>query len=102
MWFANGDRFEGDFSDGLFGGRGTYWYNSGARYDGPFANGLRGGQGTTVWPNGSRYSGTYVNKPNGYGTVTTENGSRSGRWRDGCLDDGRIAIDSTLVECGYD
>lgn len=102
MWFTNGDRFEGDFRDGFFGGSGTYWYASGARYDGQFANGLRGGQGTTVWPNGSRYNGSYANnKPNGYGTVTTSNGTKSGQWRDGCLDDGRVAIDSTLAECGY-
>jgi len=104
MWFPNGDRFEGTFSDGLFGGSGTYWYASGARYDGAFYNGLRGGgQGTTVWPNGSRYTGNYSNnKPNGFGTVTTSNGTNSGSWRDGCLDSARIAIDSTLAECGYE
>lgn len=102
MWFTNGDRFEGTFANGFFGGTGTYWYASGARYDGGFANGVRAGQGTTVWPNGSRYTGAYRdNKPNGYGTVTTSNGTKSGVWRDGCLDEGRVAIDSTLAECGY-
>ena len=102
MWFANGDRFEGDFRDGLFGGSGTYWYKSGARYDGQFANGVRAGQGRTVWPNGSSYSGSYVNnKPNGFGTVSTESGTNSGAWRDGCLDSARIAIDATLAECGF-
>lgn len=103
MWFPNGDRYEGNFVDGLFGGSGTYWYASGARYDGQFANGLRNGQGTTVWPSGSRYSGEYLhNKPHGYGTVTTENGTKSGYWSAGCLASGRVAIDTTLAECGLD
>jgi hypothetical protein len=102
MWFPNDDRFEGTFSDGLFGSSGTYWYASGARYDGGFANGVRAGQGMTVWPGGSRYTGGYLNnKPNGQGTMTTGNGTKSGVWRDSCLDAGRVAIDATLAECGY-
>jgi hypothetical protein len=103
MSFPNGDRYDGTFVDGLFGGSGTYWYASGARYDGQFRDGLRNGSGTTVWPSGSRYSGGYVNnKPNGYGTVTTDKGTSSGTWRDGCLDSARTAIDATLAECGFD
>jgi hypothetical protein len=56
-----------------------------------------------VWPNGSRFTGAYVhNKPNGYGTVTTANGTRSGEWHNGCLATARIAIDTTLAACGYE
>lgn len=33
-WYANGDRYEGDFVNGNKEGYGTYYYNNGVYYQG--------------------------------------------------------------------
>ena len=60
-------------------GYNTWTYNNGDKYEGDFANGIRSGQGTYTWANGIIYIGEFINgnpSENGeyiYPTENTEN-----------------------------
>ena len=65
-YFANADRYEGDFVEDRKEGTGTYVWGprspwAGQRYSGGYLKDLRNGQGVYEWPNGDRYAGTWVN-----------------------------------------
>ena len=106
--FPNGDRYEGEFSDGLFNGWGVYYYHNGDRYEGGFRNdmkdgrgtytsyngdkyigefkhGMKHGRGSVMYMNGDRYVGEFLNDmQNGKGTIIYQNGNRySGSFRNG-------------------
>jgi len=106
-------RYAGNFTDGLFDGKGLYVSSDGMRYDGEwkngnleghgklsFASGLRyegqfransySGLGSMILPNGDRYNGEYLlNTPHGTGTYRKVDGSiYAGQWRHGCFNDG--------------
>jgi len=57
--FPNGDRYEGEFRNGLFDGWGVYSYHNGDRYEGEFKNDLRHGTGSMIYGNGNRYTGLF-------------------------------------------
>ena len=59
--FPNGDRYEGEFKDGLFHGQGTYIYANGTRYDGDFEYDMKQGRGVMRFANGDRYTGEFRN-----------------------------------------
>jgi len=66
-------------------GHGTYTYDSGNKYIGEFKDGLKNGQGTYTHPNGEKYVGEFKDgKPNGQGTYTYTDGHKYvGQWEDG-------------------
>lgn len=73
----NGDRYEGEFLDDLKHGKGTYTSAGGDKYVGEFANDHRQGQGTLFFANGDRYVGGFdAGSANGKGVMVYENGSR--------------------------
>lgn len=73
----NGDRYEGEFADDLKHGKGTFTAAGGEKYVGEFAKDRRHGQGTLFLTNGDRYVGGFENGvQHGQGTVTYQNGSR--------------------------
>lgn len=75
--FSNGDRYEGQFRDGLFDGWGVYHYANGDRYEGEFANDMKVGRGTMAFAGGDRFTGEFKSDMiNGKGTMVYRNGNR--------------------------
>ena len=78
---------------------------SGNRYEGEFRDGLHSGQGVKTWANGSRYEGAWANnKLNGFGTVTYLDGRLyQGTWTNGCYKQGDrwATANVTAEECGF-
>lgn len=108
--YDNGDRYVGQFYNGLRDGAGTYISHSGDRYDGNWSqgephgklsyvstdgtsyvgdwvNGKREGKGVGVYISGNKYVGEYKNdKFNGWGTLYLKDGGRqAGQWQNNML-----------------
>lgn len=74
LW-TDGDRYEGLFLNALPHGKGTYTWADGRRYVGGFVQGKRQGQGVLSWPNGDRFTGSFVdNKRHGQGVMKWHTG----------------------------
>ncbi len=74
--YDNGDRYVGNFVNGLPNGEGTYVYANGARYVGSLSNGVPSGQGTYIFPDDARVTGLYQNGKIQIGTALFANGDR--------------------------
>ncbi|MCF6325482.1 MAG: caspase family protein [Gammaproteobacteria bacterium] len=76
-------RYEGEFQNGLFHGKGKLSGSNGNRYEGEFDQGLLSGQGTADSSNGDRYVGGFVDgMRSGQGKLTRENGE----WYEGAFE----------------
>jgi len=83
---GRGEKYSGEWRNGIIDGRGTYYYRSGNRYEGEWRSGRKSGQGTYVYAErGDKYVGDFANdQPNGQGTYYYSNGDRyEGEWRNG-------------------
>ncbi|MBL0287328.1 MAG: hypothetical protein IPQ19_07915 [Bacteroidetes bacterium] len=75
--------YNGEFISGENGsddyipqGKGIAIYTNGDKYDGDFVNGIREGDGIYYWKEGEKYIGKYKNnKRNGYGKYYDANGN---------------------------
>jgi hypothetical protein len=75
--FPNGDRYEGEFKDGLMSGWGTYSYHNGDRYEGQFKEDMKEGRGVFFYKNGDRYTGDFSrDMKQGKGSYVYQNGDR--------------------------
>ena len=73
----NGDRYEGEFSDGLMNGWGIYYYRNGDKYEGGFQNDMKKGKGTFVYRNGDQYAGEFGDDvKSGKGSYVFGNGDK--------------------------
>ena len=84
--FDNGDIYEGEVDeDGRPFGNGIYTWTDGERYEGEWRDGVRNGQGTQILPDGRRYEGEWKDDTrNGWGVFTWPDGGRyEGEWKDG-------------------
>lgn len=101
---ANGDRYEGPYKNDKPNGFGTFLFNNGARYTGDFVSGIFQGNGSSTDPAGSRYIGEFhQGLPNGRGTLQLSNGQVfTGQWKDGCLSGGNqvAAVGVAKEKCG--
>lgn len=104
----DGDRYDGEYVDGIRQGQGTYVWRSGSvyrgayvdcrrsgwgvmnhadgrRYEGHWTRGRRDGEGTMTLPDGRSYSGHWANtNPHGWGVHTWPNGNRvEASWKRG-------------------
>lgn len=57
--WASGDRYEGNYRDGLYDGKGKYSYASGEVYEGEFKEDYMHGKGRMAYPNGDWYEGDF-------------------------------------------
>jgi hypothetical protein len=74
--YTNGDKYVGEFRDGLPNGTGTRTYQNKSKYVGEFKNGILSGQGTLTIATGNRYVGEFrYGKPDGQGRYLAANGS---------------------------
>ena len=61
FYYNNGDRYEGNFVDGKCEGKGEIYYKDGKiLYDGDFKNNKCEGKGTFYYNNGDHYEGNFV------------------------------------------
>ena len=58
--WSNGDIYVGEFKDGAFNGQGTYKYANKDVYIGEYKDGLKNGQGTYRWSDGTKYEGEWT------------------------------------------
>ena len=59
--YENGDKYEGDWKNGLKEGKGVYYYKNGNRYEGDYQNDKREGKGIKYYKNGDKYEGDWKN-----------------------------------------
>ena len=80
-----GDKYTGDWKNGMRDGFGTYFYNGGSKYIGQYVQNSMTGQGTYYWAAGDKYVGEWLNgKMNGNGTYYYANGKiEKGKWING-------------------
>jgi tetratricopeptide (TPR) repeat protein len=60
--YENGDKYEGEFTNRQFNGKGTYTYANGDKYEGEFVDGKFTGKGTFTCSNGKQLTGNLENK----------------------------------------
>ena len=59
LTFKNGDKYEGDFKNGIFDGKGKFTSKSGWKYEGEFSKGQADGQGTLTTEQKVVYKGKF-------------------------------------------
>ncbi|ONF45227.1 PEGA domain-containing protein [Marinobacter lutaoensis] len=100
-----GLRYQGQFVDGAFHGRGTAWFPDGSRYEGDWVRGKRSGEGLWRGADGAEYTGQFQDdRFHGKGTLTLTNGEiRNGLWAAGELNGpGSLTrVDGTLYVGGF-
>ena len=75
--YEDGDKYEGEFKDGLRNGHGIYYFANGDKYVGQFFEDEFNGQGTMYFANGSKYSGQFKDgKQHGEGTLYFTNDNK--------------------------
>ncbi|MDP3897179.1 MAG: hypothetical protein Q8Q62_10940 [Mesorhizobium sp.] len=102
----SGDRYEGNFEQGLMSGRGTYFFKDGSVLRGNWRNGEASGYGVYSAEGFGRYQGAFSSSlPNGYGEHFDQSGQKrmAGVFRDGCLRNGRqwVHVIATREDCGF-
>jgi hypothetical protein len=82
--YSNGEKYNGEVSDGTRNGFGTYFYQNGERYEGNWVKNAKHGRGTFFYKNGAVYEGFWNdNKREGVGTYYNHTGDRYyGEWKD--------------------
>ncbi len=95
MIYPTGNRYDGEYKDGLRSGCGMFSFSDGRRYVGEFEADRFNGLGTWILENDERYIGEFENnKCSGQGTFIYANGSvKAGEWRDGTMVDGTLSCE---------
>jgi len=80
--YANGSKYDGDWVNGEFHGKGVLSYADGAKYDGDWVNGEFHGKGVLFYAIGDKYEGDWVNgNRHGKGVLSYADGGKyDGDW----------------------
>ncbi len=83
--FPGGDRYDGDFKNGLLHGKGVLNFANGDKYIGNWVKQHREGKGRFIYADGAEYFGFFVqDKFDGEGAMKYVNGNRyEGQWKAG-------------------
>jgi len=84
--YKNGNRYEGEFTNGMLHGNGTFYWTNGVTYTGTFQHNQITGSGKYSWPDGSWYDGDInLGLRHGRGRFATagEDCIYDGEWKDG-------------------
>jgi hypothetical protein len=60
-YYNNGDRYEGEFLNGIREGKGKIFYGNGDRFEGEFQRNVREGKGKIFQANGEVFEGIFRN-----------------------------------------
>ncbi len=72
-----GNKYTGEFTNGMLHGQGNYTFANGAKHIGGFRDGQPHGQGTITFPNGDKYVGPFIDgKKIGQGAYSFANGDK--------------------------
>ena len=86
VW-ENGDRYQGNFSEDRPDGRGRYQFTNGDAYEGDVKSGVIVGRGTYIAKSGDVFDGSFANgKPQGVGVYRFASGDRY----EGEMDQGKL------------
>lgn len=104
--WSNGNRYQGDFRDGLRHGQGTLFEADGLVYVGQWEKGLKHGEGKEFWQKGFAgnhdsqvvYEGQWKDgKKNGQGTLSNPDGATvKGLFKDNKLTDTLSFVQGTI------
>ena len=80
----NKNTYDGNWKNGKMSGFGKYTYSDGSYYEGEFSDGKKDGPGKYIWDKDRYFEGRWKNdKENGYGTYYNKNKIIKGNWVDG-------------------
>ena len=79
----NGEKYLGEYKDGLKYGHGTYTFPDGGKYVGEYKDGEYHGQGTYTWSDGDKYEGEYKDGEMWNGTLYDKDGNIKYKWVNG-------------------
>jgi hypothetical protein len=101
--WKNGSKFQGQFLNGLFHGKGVYNWANKKTYDGNWINGKMNGKGKFTYQDGSYYEGEFVNgKKNGYGIYKWDNDKYyEGKWKNDKQNGYGVYYDKNKVIKGF-
>merc|ERR1712223_691 len=88
MRWNQGDKYEGDWQEGLRHGQGTYFSKTnGFKYEGQYAKDKKHGKGKYTYPNGDIYNGQWKEGVrHGEGKLVKADGEeRTENWKEGKL-----------------
>ena len=75
MTYPNGEKYVGEYKDGLENGQGTTTYPDGSKYVGEFKDGEYDGQGKYTWSDGDKEVGEWKKNELWNGTMYDKNGN---------------------------
>ena len=101
--WTNGSKYQGQFLNGLFHGKGVYNWSNKKMYDGNWVNGKMNGKGKFIYQDGSIYEGEFVDgKKSGYGVYKWENDKYyEGKWKNDKQNGYGVYHDKNKIVRGY-
>ena len=81
--YPDGEKYVGEFKNGIQDGQGTFSYPDGRKYVGEFKNGIQNGQGTNTFSNGWNGIGEWIDVEPWNIKVFDKKGNLKMKWENG-------------------
>ena len=81
--YPNGEKYVGEFKEGVRHGQGTFTWSDGRKYVGEYKDGIPNGQGTYTSSNGDKYEGEWKDEKPWNGTYYDKDGNIKGKFVNG-------------------